>query len=73
MSRKRAGNNDLKSGDPTPSKSLLEAARDRIAEERDLSSSNDTACYVAASMGQSPYVSLPGVGIIVVQKNGWGC
>lgn len=52
---------------------LLDEARARAAGERELSSSTKTAHYEAASMGQSPYVSLPGMGIVVLSKTGWGC
>lgn len=54
-------------------RSLLKEARVRTARERDLSSTTQTAHYAAASLGQSPYVSLPGVGVVIVQKTGWGC
>lgn len=52
---------------------LLSRARARTQLEHDLSLDADTAHYAAASLGQSPYVALPNVGVIVVQKSGWGC
>ena len=73
MSQNRTTESRAESEASPNGKSLIEAARNRISEERRLSSSSGTACYAAASLGQSPYVSLPGVGIIVVQKSGWGC
>lgn len=54
-------------------KSLLEEARARTARERDLSSTTQTAHYAAASLGQSPYVSIQGVGIVTLRRGGWGC
>ena len=54
-------------------KNLLEEARARTARERDLSSTTQTAHYAAASLGQSPYVSLQGVGIVTLRRGGWGC
>lgn len=57
----------------TESKGLLEAARSRSSEERGLSSTTETSYYVAASLGQVPYVSLPGVGTVVLRKGGWSC
>lgn len=61
--------------DDLPAKeSLLDRARARAARERDLSTSAQTAHYAPASLGQSPYVSLPGVGgTVVLRKCGWGC
>ena len=52
---------------------LLEEARLRAAEERGLSSTTQNAHYAAASLGQSPYVAVPGIGVIVLRKCGWGC
>lgn len=52
---------------------LLGEARLRAAEERDLSSTIQNTHYAAASLGQSPYVSVPGIGVIVLRKCGWGC
>lgn len=54
-------------------KSLLEEARARTVRERDLSSTTQNAHYAAASLGQSPYVSLQGVGIVTLRRGGWGC
>lgn len=54
--------------------SLLDKARARVAREKDLSTSVQTAHYAPASLGQSPYVSLPGVGgTVVFRRCGWGC
>lgn len=52
---------------------VLEEARSRAAEERDLSATTETAHYSAASMGQPPYVSLAGVGVVVLRRGGWSC
>jgi hypothetical protein len=52
---------------------LLELARMRRAREVQLSDSIHTPHYAAASLGQSPYVALPNVGIIVLRRKGWGC
>lgn len=52
---------------------LLSKARVRTQREHDLSLDADTQHYAAASLGQSPYIALPNVGVIVVQKSGWGC
>lgn len=54
-------------------KDLLEVARLRAADERDLSATTETAHYAAASMGQPPYVSLSGVGVVVLRRGGWSC
>ena len=59
--------------DLSAKESLLDRARARAARERDLSTSTQTAHYAPASLGQSQYVSLPGVGTIVLRKCGWGC
>lgn len=53
--------------------SLLDRARARVTEEKVLSTSTQTAHYAPASLGQSPYVAVPGVGTIVYRKCGWGC
>lgn len=55
------------------SRGLVEEARLRSSEERNLSSTSQTAYYAAASLGQLPYVSLPGVGTVVLRKCGWSC
>lgn len=52
---------------------LLDRARKRTDREKRLSDPVHAAHYAAASLGQSPYVAIPNVGIIVVQKSGWGC
>jgi len=52
---------------------LLEEARSRAADERNLSATTKTAHYAAASMGQPPYVSLSGVGVVVLRRGGWSC
>lgn len=52
---------------------LLEEARSRAADERNLSATTETAHYAAASMGQPPYVSLSGVGVVVLRRGGWSC
>lgn len=52
---------------------LLERARKRTDREKRLADPVHAAHYTAASLGQSPYVALPNVGIIVVQRSGWGC
>lgn len=52
---------------------LLEEARLRSEEERDLSSTTQNAHYAAASLGQLPYVSVPGVGVVVLRRGGWSC
>lgn len=52
---------------------LLDEARRRTDRERRLSDPVHAAHYAAASLGQSPYVALPDVGIIVLRKGGWGC
>lgn len=62
------GQNDL-----PETKKLLEEARLRAAEERDLSSTTQNAHYAAASLGQRPYVSVPGVGVVVLRRGGWSC
>ena len=54
-------------------KDLLEEARLRAADERDLSATTETDHYAAASMGQPPYVSLSGVGVVVLRRGGWSC
>lgn len=54
-------------------KNLLEEARLRAADERDLSATTGTAHYAAASMGQPPYVSVSGVGVVVLRRGGWSC
>jgi hypothetical protein len=54
-------------------KRLLEEARLRAEEERNLSSTTENAHYAAASLGQPPYVSLPGVGIVMLRRGGWSC
>lgn len=59
--------------DLSEKKRLLEEARLRAAEERDLSSTTETAHYGAASMGQPAYVSVPGVGVVVLRRGGWSC
>lgn len=59
--------------DSPAKESLLDRARARAARERDLSTSTQTAHYAPASMGQSPYVSVPGVGTVVLRKCAWGC
>ena len=51
----------------------LEEARARMARERDLSSTTQTAHYAAASLGQPSYVSIRGVGSVILRKEGWGC
>lgn len=57
----------------TVENNLLGKARARVAREKDLSTSSHTAHYAPASLGQSPYVSLPGMGTVVLRKCGWGC
>ena len=52
---------------------LLEEARLRAAEERELSSTTETAHYAAASMGQPAYVSVRGMGTVVLRRGGWSC
>lgn len=52
---------------------LLDRARKRTDREKRLSDPVHAAHYTAASLGQSPYVALPNVGIIVLRKSGWGC
>ena len=52
---------------------LLDKARKRTDREKRLSDPVHAAHYTAASLGQSPYVALPNVGIIVLRKGGWGC
>jgi hypothetical protein len=53
---------------------LLVRARARTEQEHSISLSTDTRHYTAAALGQTPYVALPGCGVIVVQrKGGWGC
>ncbi len=59
--------------DFSETKRLLEEARRRTAEERDLSSTAETAHYAAASMGQPAYVSVRGVGVVVMRRGGWSC
>ena len=59
--------------DPPAKQGLLDKARTRVAREKDLSTSTQTAHYAPASMGQSPYVAMPGVGTAVFRKCGWGC
>ena len=54
-------------------KMLLEMARLRAEEERNLSATTQNDHYAAASLGQPPYVSVPGVGVVVLRKEGWGC
>lgn len=54
-------------------KRLLEEARLRAAEERNLSATTETVYYAAASLGQPPYVSLPNVGTVVLRRGGWSC
>lgn len=53
--------------------SALERARKRVDREKRLSDPVHAAHYAAASFGQSPYVALPNVGIVVVSRSGWGC
>jgi len=52
---------------------LVDLARMRRVREVKLSDSIHTPHYTAASLGQSPYVALPNVGIIVLRRKGWGC
>ena len=52
---------------------LIELARARMSREHRLSDEVHAAQYAAASLGHAPYVALPNVGVIVVQKRGWGC
>ncbi len=59
--------------DLSETKRLLEEARRRAAEERDLSSTTETAHYAAASMGQPAYASVRGVGVVVLRRGGWSC
>lgn len=54
-------------------KRLLEEARSRAAEERDLSATTRNAHYAAASLGQIPYVSVPGMGVVALLKGSWSC
>ena len=50
-----------------------ELARARVEREKDLATSTEAAHYAPASLGQSPYVAVPGVGTIVYRKCQWGC
>jgi hypothetical protein len=59
--------------DLSAKESLLDRARIRVAREKDLSTSVTTAHYAPASLGQTPYVALPGVGTVVFRRCGWGC
>ena len=52
---------------------LLDRARARVEREKDLATSTEAAHYAPASLGQSPYVAVPGVGTIVYRKCQWGC
>lgn len=56
-----------------PTQSLLDKARARATKEKDLSTSTQTVHYAPASLGQTPYVALPGVGTVVYRRCGWGC
>lgn len=56
-----------------PTQSLLDKARSRAKREKDLSTSTRTVHYGPASLGQTPYVALPGVGTVVYRRCGWGC
>lgn len=71
--QRRVGDVHQESDDLLQRKTYLDEARARAARERDRSSSTQTAHYAAASLGQSPYVSLPGIGIMILQKSSWGC
>ena len=44
-----------------------------MSREHRLSDEVHAAQYAAASLGHTPYVALPNVGVIVVQRRGWGC
>lgn len=59
--------------DSSSKQGLLDKARARVAKEKVLSTSTQTAHYAPASMGQSPYVAMPGVGTAVFRKCAWGC
>ena len=63
----------LEQDDSTKTKRLLEEARSRAEEECNLSISTKNAHYAAASLGQLPYVSVPGVGVVLLRKGGWSC
>lgn len=66
--------NDVQESEVMPGDAgIVEEARARVRRERELSTSTRTDCYAAASLGQLPYVSLPGVGVVVVEKRSWGC
>jgi hypothetical protein len=66
--------NDEVSGGSSAGQRLLDRVRARVEQEHDISRSTQTPHYAAASIGQSPYVALPGCGVVVVQKKcGWGC
>ena len=72
MQDKNAGTRKLfeaSSGSP----GLVELARARMSREHRLSDEVHAAQYAAASLGHTPYVALPNVGVIVVQKRDWGC
>ncbi|CAA9481797.1 MAG: hypothetical protein AVDCRST_MAG12-1553 [uncultured Rubrobacteraceae bacterium] len=60
---------EASSGNP----GLIELARARMSREHRLSDEVHAAQYAAASLGHTPYVALPNVGVIVVQRRGWGC
>lgn len=68
------GADTRRSGDDlSETRGLLEEARLRAAEERELSSTTETAHYAAASMGQPAYVSVRGMGTVVLRRGGWSC
>lgn len=73
MSNEPVVGSDQNLGTPVEDQSLVQAVRARILRERVVSSSNGTDSYAAASLGQSPYVSLPNVGIVIVQRRDWTC
>ena len=53
---------------------LIAKARARTERELDLLLSTDNQHYVAAALGQSPYIAM-GNGVVVVQRKcgSWGC
>jgi hypothetical protein len=68
-------NDDRTAGGPLGISGLLARARARTEREQDGPASASTPSYVAAALGQTPYVAVGG-GAIVVQRRGcsnWNC
>lgn len=57
----------------TDESNVLERARDLARREQNVLSSNSTPLYLAASLGQTPYVALADGAISVEPKQKWMC